>query len=161
MKRKYDTAGFYGSAELLRSYFPKCAVAADLIVGFPGETDAEFAETMSFIEKCRFSSMHIFPYSARTGTAAAGMSGRISKEIKKKRAQEAGTLAKKMEKSFLESCVGDVFKVLFEREKDGISYGHAPNYCETAVAGSGMRGKCINVMAKSERNYMLFGELCL
>ena len=144
MKRKYDTARYKSSLELLRSYFPGCAVTADLIVGFPGETDDEFAETMSFIESCGFFSMHIFPYSVRSGTSAAEMPDQIPKDIKKKRAKEAGAIARRIKK-----------------EEDGISYGHAPNYCETAAPGEGLRGKCVNVIVKYEKNGVLFGELCL
>ncbi|MBR6258601.1 MAG: MiaB/RimO family radical SAM methylthiotransferase, partial [Oscillospiraceae bacterium] len=71
MRRKYDTARFYESVTLLRRYFPGCAIAADLICGFPGETEEEFSETLAFIEKCSFASMHVFPYSVRPGTRAA------------------------------------------------------------------------------------------
>ena len=73
MRRRYDTARFYESVALLRRHFPNCGITADLITGFPGETEEEFSETLAFIEKCAFSSMHVFPYSVRPGTAAAEM----------------------------------------------------------------------------------------
>ena len=73
MNRKYDTARFYQSVTLLRAYFDRPAVTTDLICGFPGETEEEFARTLAFIEKCGFAAMHIFPYSIRPGTKAAAM----------------------------------------------------------------------------------------
>ena len=76
MKRKYDTARYDQSVELLRAHFPGCAVTTDMIVAFPGETEEEFGESLDFIRKCGFADMHIFPYSRRPGTPAASMPGR-------------------------------------------------------------------------------------
>lgn len=72
MKRKYDTARYYESVELLNRFFPGCAVTTDMIVAFPGETEAEFEESLAFIRKCGFAAMHIFPYSRRPGILSAG-----------------------------------------------------------------------------------------
>lgn len=74
MNRKYDTARFFRATELLREYFPGCALTCDLIVGFPGETEEDHAQTLEFIEKCAFSDMHIFPYS-RPPRNAGGQDG--------------------------------------------------------------------------------------
>ena len=70
MNRKYDTAFFFHTTELLRQYFPGCALTGDLIAGFPGETEADHAETLSFLRLCEFSELHVFPYSRRPGTPA-------------------------------------------------------------------------------------------
>ena len=106
MRRRYDTDRFAEAVQLLRHFFPGCAVTADLIVGFPGETEEEFRKTLSFIERCAFSSMHIFPYSVRPGTAAAVMETQIEKSVRLDRARRARTLAKAMERRYLENCVG-------------------------------------------------------
>ena len=87
MKRKYDTARFYESAALLRKHFDNPGITTDLIVGFPGETEEEFSQTLDFIRKCAFSQMHIFPYSRRQGTPAAAMPGQLSNAEKAQRAQ--------------------------------------------------------------------------
>ena len=81
MNRKYDTAFFLERCALLRQFFPGCALTCDLITGFPGETEADQAEALAFIEKCAFSAMHIFPYSRRPGTPADAMPGQKGKVI--------------------------------------------------------------------------------
>ena len=126
MNRKYDTARFYQSVTLLRAYFDRPAVTTDLICGFPGETEEEFARTLAFIEKCGFAAMHIFPYSIRPGTKAAAME-QLSAAVKERRAARAAEVASQMHRAYLEGCVGQVYPVLFEQEKDGYYTGHAPN----------------------------------
>lgn len=128
MGRKYDTARFYESVRLLREYFPNCGVTTDLITGFPGETEEEFAETLRFLEKCRFSHVHVFPYSERKGTKAAAMSGSVPKATREARAREAIALADTFEQEFLRAQVGRTAEVLFESRG-----GHTPNYCETEL----------------------------
>ena len=83
MNRKYDTARFYESVSLLRQYFDRPAITTDLITGFPGETEEEFAQTLAFIERCGFAAMHIFPYSVRPGTKAAAMPNQVLFEQEK------------------------------------------------------------------------------
>ncbi|MBR5382114.1 MAG: tRNA (N(6)-L-threonylcarbamoyladenosine(37)-C(2))-methylthiotransferase MtaB [Oscillospiraceae bacterium] len=161
MRRRYDTALFFDAVTRLRRYFPGCAVAADLICGFPGETDGEFRETMAFIEKCAFSSMHVFPYSVRPGTAAAVMDGQVPYEVKKARAGEAGRLAHRMRDAYCGACVGKTLTVLFETEEQGRSRGHAENYCEVEAEGAELRGQCAEVTINSAKNGVLFGKICL
>lgn len=85
MNRRYDTARYYESVELLREYFDDPAVTTDLITGFPEETEEEFGETLAFIEKCGFAAMHIFPYSIRPGTKAAAMA-QVDMSVREERA---------------------------------------------------------------------------
>lgn len=161
MRRKYDTERFYESVCLLREHFRGCGIAADLITGFPGETEEEFSKTLSFIEKCAFSSMHIFPYSVRPGTKAADMEGQLSKAEKSARAARASKVAERMTKEFMEKCVGTVQRVLFETEHDGYSFGHAGNYCRTAVKGSNLRGTVADVRIMSYQDDVLLGNILL
>ncbi len=133
MRRKYDTERFYLSVSLLREYFPGCSITTDMIVGFPGETEDEFKATLAFIEKCAFSSMHIFPYSKRAGTPAAKMENQITKAEKSARACRARDIASRMEKEYLESLCGSVQSVLFEEPCDGYFCGHAGNYTRIYV----------------------------
>ncbi len=133
MNRKYDTARFMESVGLIWKYFqdPVPAITADMIVGFPGETDEAFCESLDFARRCAFSSMHIFPYSKRPGTPAASMPGQVPKAVKEERAREAAEAAAQMEHSYLEQW--DKVTVLFEEERDGLWRGYTTRYCEVQV----------------------------
>lgn len=159
MNRKYDTARFYQSVELLRRHFPVCGLTADLIVGFPGETEEAHRETLNFIKKCGFSSMHIFPYSPRPGTKAAEMPGQLTHAVKARRAAQAQESAQRMEKAFLEGCLSKILPVIFESERDGLSLGHASNYAQVCVQGGQTRGLVENVKITGLRDKMLVGNV--
>ncbi|MBE6949489.1 MAG: tRNA (N(6)-L-threonylcarbamoyladenosine(37)-C(2))-methylthiotransferase MtaB [Ruminococcaceae bacterium] len=161
MKRKYDTARFYESVELLRKYFPNCGITADLITGFPGETDEEFSETLAFIEMCAFSSMHIFPYSIRPGTVAASMPNQVTKETKHRRARQAAKLAAEMEEAFLNTQIGTVQQVLFETGDGEISIGHSGNYCQVEVSAVDLHNKVKNVQITGSKQGKLLGNIIL
>ena len=134
MNRKYPAARFAESVHLLRQWFDRPGITTDLIVGFPGETEEEFQETLSFLRSCQFTAMHIFPYSRRAGTPADTMPGQVSRSEKERRARITAQLAGEMERAYLESWVGQSLPVLFEEEKDGLWQGHAPNYVQVRAA---------------------------
>ena len=127
MRRKYDSARYFESVQLLKKYFPDCAITTDLIVGFPGETEQELEESLAFAEKCGFAAMHIFPYSRRDGTPAAAMDGQIPGSVKAERAAKAGALAKRLREKYDTALIGTVQEVLFEQEEQGLFTGHAKN----------------------------------
>ena len=157
MRRKYDTAEFFAVTERLRRYFPGCGLTADLITGFPGETEADHEATLAFIEKCAFSAMHVFPYSRRPGTPADKMPGQLTAAVKSRRAAEAHALAERMRGEYLASCVGKTLEVLFETEENGLSTGHASNYAEVSAPGTGLRGLVKNVQITGVSGQMLVG----
>ena len=157
MRRKYTTAEFFAVTERLRAAFPGCALTTDLITGFPGETEEEFSKTLAFIEKCAFAQMHVFPYSIRPGTKAAGMPGQIEKSEKAARAARAAHIAERMRREYLTSCVGKTLEVIFETESDGESRGHAENYTEVAVPGDMPHGVVRKVKITGVRGEMLVG----
>ena len=159
MNRKYDTARFYESVSLLRQYFDRPAVTTDLITGFPGETEEEFAQTLAFIEKCGFAAMHIFPYSVRPGTKAAAMPDQCTAVVKERRAARAAETAERMKQAYLHGCVGQTYPVLFEQEKGGLYVGHAPNYCQAGVRGEDLHNAVRNVKIEAVDGDMLIGEL--
>lgn len=154
MRRRYDTARFYESVELLREAFPLCGLTADLICGFPGETDADAEETLRFISRCRFSDMHIFPFSPRPGTPAAEMEGRVPNAVKKARCAAAAEVAGKMRAGFLDSLLGSEQDVIFER--GGV--GHTGNYCLVSVPGT-QPGRRARVRITGRAGGELTGEL--
>ena len=133
MNRKYDSNRYYKSVTFLHEAYDRPAVTTDLIVGFPGETEEEFQQTLDFIQKCAFSAMHIFPYSKRPGTPAAKLPGQVRNAVKEERAHRAAQIARTMQDTYLDSWVGETVPVLFEEEREGLWRGHTTRYCEVAV----------------------------
>ena len=157
MNRRYDTARYSQSVSLLREYFDRPAITTDLIVGFPGETEEEFAATLAFMETCAFASVHVFPYSIRPGTPAAKME-QISKDVKEERARRAGQTAEALHRAYLTDCVGTVYPVLFEQPRGGRFIGHAPNYMEVAVKGEDLHNQLRLVRVTGVEGNHLTGE---
>ena len=141
MKRKYDTARYYESIELLREYFPGCALTTDMIVAFPGETEEEYAESLAFIQKCAFAEMHIFPYSRRPGTPADKMPGQHPNAVKSERSRRAIAIAEEMTARYRASLIGTVQQVLFEEPSEGLFTGHAPNYVKVYAEGQDLHNE--------------------
>ncbi len=159
MKRKYDTARYYESVSLLNTYFPGCAVTTDMIVAFPGETEEEFQQSLDFIRKCGFASMHIFPYSRRPGTPADKMPGQHNNAVKEQRSREAIAVAEEMSRAYRENLAGTTQSVLFE-EMDGAFYtGHAPNYVKVYASGGNLHNQTRDVMVTSLYKDGVLGEI--
>ena len=159
MNRKYDTARFYSAVELLRKYFPGCALTCDLICGFPGETEEDHAATLGFIDRCAFADMHVFPYSRRPGTPADTMSGQLSRSVKESRTAQAAAVGKRMRDEFMQSSIGSTLSVLFETEEDGICTGHSDSYLPVSVKAHNLRGKTLDIVIRSYENGHLQGEV--
>ena len=159
MRRRYTTAQFAHSAALLRAAFPNCLLSTDLITGFPGETEAEFAETLTFLETVSFGAVHVFPYSERRGTPAAAME-QLPKAVREARARQAIAAAARTKKAFLEAQAGRVLNVLFEDEHDGVWRGHARNYVEVRVpCGENLHNRERLVRILSAQGDWVTGEL--
>ena len=158
MNRKYDTARYLQSVELLERFFDHPAVTTDLIVGFPEETEEEFAQTLAFIRRCGFARMHIFPYSIRPGTPAAKMR-QVPKSVKEDRAHRAAVAAAELRKTYLDRCVGQTYPVLFEQPKEDWFFGHAPNYAEVLVKGEGLHNQIRPVTITSTDGEFLYGTI--
>ena len=122
MKRRYTTAEYSALVEKLRRAFPGCAITTDIMVGFPGETDEEFAQSMEFAEKTGFAKIHVFPYSIRRGTVAGMRTNQVPPQIKSARAKEMNALADRLEREFLERQTGSIQTVLIEKRT-------SPDYC--------------------------------
>lgn len=159
MNRKYDTARFYEAMQLLRSWFPDCGMTCDVIVGFPGETEAHQEETLAFLEKARFSDAHIFPYSRRPGTPADKMDGQIDRAVKAKRSKQARAVVAETRRAFLESMVGKTLPVLFETQEGELWQGHSDNYLEVRAGGESLRGTVQNVRINAVSDGILVGNV--
>ena len=160
MNRKYDTARYYESVRLLNEYFPGCAVTTDLIVGFPGESEASFEESLAFIRKCALTKVHIFPYSRREGTPADKMPDQVPKAVKEARAARAAAVAAELEDAFHSALIGTVQEVLFEQPEDGLYAGHAPNYAKVYVrSDEALRNRTCRVRITAPCREGVLGEL--
>ena len=159
MNRKYDTARYLQSVQWLNQYFDRPAITTDLIVGFPQETEEEFAQTLDFIRRCAFSSMHIFPYSRRSGTPAATMAGQIPHAVQEQRAQAAQAVAREMEEAYLQALVGSTLPVLLEEEKEGLWQGHAPNYVAVRAVGENLHNQLRQVTITGVGDGILLGTI--
>ena len=137
MNRKYTAEEYENGCKTLRKYFEHPAITTDVIVGFPGETEEEFATTREFVERIHFYEMHIFQYSKRQGTRAAVMKDQIPENIKKVRSADLIALDEKMSKEFRAFYLGREEEVLFEEETviDGVAYyiGYTKEYVKVAT----------------------------
>lgn len=131
MNRPYTTDEFAGLLSRIRSMIPDAAIAADVMTGFPGETEQEFQETLKFIESCRFARIHVFPYSRRPGTPAADMPGQIPNAVKSDRVRQLIRLGRMSSRMYAEQFYGQPVEVLVENVRgDGSAHGHSRNYLE-------------------------------
>lgn len=165
MHRQYTCGEYAALVETIRNLFPDCAVTTDMMTGFPGETDADFAQTLAFAEKMAFSKIHVFRYSRRPGTLADRMEAQIPESVKKQRADRLSALEKQMHNAFLKSRIGNAASVLFEREKTAAFHiGHTPDYSRVlvpAAEGEGsFRNRICRVRITDIAGEDLIGELC-
>ena len=137
MNRRYTCEDFRRGVEILRKYFENPAITTDLIAGFPGETEEEFAKTLSFVESIGFYETHIFPFSRRKGTVADTLPGQLTEKQKKERCSALAKLHDRQSAAYRRAFLGSEQPVLFERTKQiGEAWyltGHTPNYIEVAV----------------------------
>ncbi len=160
MRRKYDTARYLESVELLNRYFPGCAVTTDLIVAFPGETEEEFSQSLSFIRKCKLSKVHVFPYSRREGTPAAKMAGQHPNAVKEARSAAACQVAAELETAYEEAMIGKTYEVLFEQTEHGLFTGHAPNYVKIYAKGEDLANQILAVTVTGSFRDGMIGDIC-
>lgn len=128
MNRKYSVEEFKSSVELLKKYFPNAMLTADVIVGFPGETNEEFLDTYKFLEEIKFYRMHIFKYSQRNGTKAAIMPNQIDGNIKEERSNKLIELSDKIQNEYNKFFIGKTVEVLFEERENEYIKGHTKNF---------------------------------
>ena len=136
MNRHYTTEMFENAVNLLRNYYPNCSITTDIIVGFPGESEEEFSETLAFVEKIAFTKAHIFPYSIRKGTVAAKMSNQIHSSIKSERCKRLEAVCAMSRVQFMDKHIGQVLPVLFEQKKDGLWEGYTESYLPVLLSSS-------------------------
>lgn len=171
MKRRNTAESLYESVEYARKMIPDVSFTADVIVGFPGETDDDFAESASFIEKVGLLDFHIFAFSARPGTPAAEMGGKVDTATKKRREKCLEQIRERSKNAFLSRYIGRDIEVLFEEIKDGYLKGHTGNFSEViipveeakahmGICAQAMRGMTLSARVKKIESGALYVTLC-
>ena len=146
MRRQYDTAEYMKIVEDLRNNFDNAAITTDVMVGFAGESDEEFAQSLAFVEKVGFSKVHVFPYSRRAGTLADKLENHLSPQVKDERAKAMGEMCEELRKAFLQSQVGRVEPVLVERMRGACLEGYTMNYTPVhIISDKNISGEVVDV----------------
>ena len=135
MNRKYDKDYFINKIDTIRSIRPDISITTDLIVGFPGETEDEFNETIDTLNKIKFSKIHVFPYSRRKGTPADLMDNQIDEKVKKERVSKIINLSKELEQDYFSKFIGKELFFIPEVYKNGYLIGHTGNYILVRALG--------------------------
>lgn len=160
MNRKYTCAEYAAAAAAIRAARPGVAITTDIIAGFPGESDADFVESLNFAAEMGFADMHVFPFSRREGTEAATMPDQIPTKIRKERARRMIALGDELRRRFVRGNLGRVVPVLFESVVNGAYAGLTPNYIEVLVeSAEDLRGRIFDVLLSELRNDHVTGIL--
>lgn len=159
MNRHYTSEEYFQKCMLLRKYFDHPAITTDVIVGFPGETEEEFEQTRTFIDRVNFYETHVFKYSRRNGTIAANMPNQVDEQLKTKRSAVLLEMNKEKKKAFERKLIGKEVEVLMEEEieKDGKIYqvGHTKEYVKIALeSDKSCENQIINLTIKNDSQFM-------
>ncbi len=134
MKRKYNAEQAMAALELLRARIPGVQFTTDVIVGFPGESEQDFEQTLDFIRRARFLQIHAFPYSGRKNTPAIRMPGQVPMQIRRERVHILQSVQAEVRDALMAEMIGCDKSVLFETDRDGESTGHTPEFIEVTVS---------------------------
>ena len=146
MNRKYDLKYFFDKIDMIRSVRPDISITTDVIVGFPGETEEMFLETMETCKKINFSKVHAFPYSERKGTKASMMDGKVPEIVKHERVKKLLELSDSLEKSYYDKFKGKKLDVLIEEVNEFGSKGHTSNYLMVHTNEKLQKGEIYNLI---------------
>lgn len=160
MNRKYDLNYYFDKITKIREIRPNMAITTDVIVGFPGETEEDFLETIDTCKKIGFTKIHVFPYSERKGTKAMDLPDHVDPSIKKERAQRLLKVSKELELSYYLSFVGKEVVVLVEETKDEKSYGHTDNYLHVQIPDAIPHNTFVTVVITDVSYPYCIGKVC-
>ncbi len=160
MNRHYDSAFYEDLVNRIRNTFSDASITTDIMVGFAGETEEEFQESLAFAKKIGFARAHIFAYSRRKGTVAAGLKNQVNNTEKQSRARLMAEVTEQTESEFLKAQIGNIYPVLFETQENGIAEGYTPNYTRVVVKTEKvLTGQIFDVLIKSTQDDYCIGEL--
>lgn len=160
MNRKYTAQEYKESVQRLRKVWEDVAITTDIIVGFPGETEEEFQETVEFVQEVGFAQVHLFPYSKREGTVAAKMKNQVESAIKDERMKVLKQVTLKNQDAFLDTHIGKEVEVLFEKSEAGMAHGYTSNYMKVQVNTMlNLENTVARVYIEARENELLKGKL--
>lgn len=158
MHRPYDTNYYYDKIEWIRKEIPGISISTDLIVGFPGESDADFEKTYAFLQKCNFAFMHVFPFSARSGTPAMHMPCQIDASIKKQRASKCIALSTQQYDAYQMSKLHQRAQIIAERVSDTYSTGHTSEYIPVKIHEKLIHGEMYDVELYAFEQHQMYAR---
>ncbi len=161
MRRKYNAEGARAAMARLREAIPNVMFTTDIIVGFPGETEEDFEQTVEFVKEARFLTAHIFPYSEREGTPAAQMPNSVPVEVRRERAARLTEVQNEVRDALLGEIIASApeVNVLFETFSDGKAHGHTENFLEVSAAAKGdLHGQVLPVRLLGHKDGVCFGQ---
>lgn len=160
MNRHYNSDFYEDLVKRIRNIFESAAITTDIMVGFAGETEEEFNASLNFAKKIGFARAHIFAYSRRVGTIAAGLKSQVSAADKQKRAAMMAKATRVTENEFLRKQIGNTYPVLFEKQENGISEGYTPNYTRVVIkTDTAYTGQILNVLIVSVQDDYCIGKI--
>lgn len=160
MNRHYDSAYYRTLIKNIRAVFPDCSITTDIMVGFAGESDEDFLDSLSFAKEIGFAKAHIFAYSRRSGTRADSFPNQVKNVVKAERSKIMIAACQKCEENFLKQQLNKVFPVLFEENHDGFYEGYTPNYTRVKVKyDRDIRGKILDVRLEYIENDYCIGKI--
>jgi threonylcarbamoyladenosine tRNA methylthiotransferase MtaB len=158
MGRKYTFGEFKKLVSKIRRQVKNVNITTDFLVGFPGETEKDFEESLKDLKSLKLGKIHVFRYSPREGTRVAKMEDRIAEKVKSKRAKKVRDWSQKMSEELAKKFIGKKLKVLFEKEKNGWFEGLSENYIRVRARGKDLRGKIKAVRIKTQKGGILYGS---
>ena len=160
MNRHYTREFLFDRVSMLKKYFTNPAITCDIIVGFPGETDEEFSNTIDGVKKIGFYELHVFKYSKRKWTRAAKMENQVDGNISAKRSEELISIGNELKGKYMNEYLGKTLDVLFESYDNGYLYGYTPNYIKVKVKGDeSLWGKQVPVKLYSKEEELMLGSI--
>ena len=160
MNRHYDSVFYEDLVKRIRNTFTNAAITTDIMVGFAGESEDEFNQSLEFAKKIGFARAHIFAYSRRSGTVAAGLKNQVNNADKQTRAHLMAEVTKQTETEFLNSQIGNTYPVLFEAQENGLAEGYTPNYTRVIVnTKKVLTGQILDVLIKYVNDDYCVGEI--
>ena len=159
MNRKYTCEEYLNTINKIRSVRPDISITTDVIVGFPQESEEDFNEVLDYVNKVKFSKVHVFPFSKRDGTKASIMDGQVQESIKKTRAKKLIEVSDELEKEYYSKFLGKELEVLVEENINGKSIGHTSNYIKVEIDGTLNRNEFYKVRITSIEKEYVKGEL--
>jgi threonylcarbamoyladenosine tRNA methylthiotransferase MtaB len=161
MNRHYTAADFIERITRLRQEIKDLAITTDVIVGFPGESESEFMQTVETIKAAGFSKLHVFKYSPRKGTPAAGFDGQIPSKVKDERSAVLIELGKRLSETYVSQYLGKELEVLIERDLGDYLSGISGNYIRVHCTGASENaGRIVKVSIDNQDGEKLIGTVC-